>query len=183
MIELTYDPDARTLYCYFTSIDEGEDVDQIELSGFYLLDKAGQILGMHIDLGQAYNPRLLHFALEHDQVHYDQRGSSLRIVLEPQQPAGHADFAYPAIFDLDRSGHALGVEFIADHEFGLEQRLRHAQPFIVEVFQSEDEDEEDGAEGEEGTSFPDLPSNDIPGAAEEIAIRPEPRSPAPSVDA
>src|ERR671932_527722 len=100
MIELTYDPDARTLYCYFTSIDEGEDVDQIELSGFYLLDKAGQILGMHIDLGQAYNPRLLHFALEHDQVHYDQRGSSLRIVLEPQQPAGHADFAYPAIFDL-----------------------------------------------------------------------------------
>src|SRR5919199_504751 len=150
MIELTYDPDARTLYCYFTSIDEGEDVEQIELSGFYLLDKAGQILGMHIDLGQAYNPRLLHFALEHDQVHYDQRGSSLRIVLEPEQPAGHADFAYPAIFDLDRSGHALGVEFIADPEFGLESRLRYVRPYIVEVFGSDEDDGGDAGDDAEG---------------------------------
>ena len=181
MIELTYDPDARTLYCYFTSIDEGEDVDQIELSGFYLLDKADQILGMHINLGEAYNPRLLHFALEHDQVHYDQRGSGLRIVLEPEQPAGHMDFAYPAIFDLDRSGHGLGVEFIADPEFGLEQRLRHAQPFIVEVFQSEDEDEEDRAEVEEELLPPDLPSTDVHPSGQEVAVRPEATSTASTV--
>jgi GTP-binding protein Era len=182
MIELTYDPDARTLYCYFTSIDEGQDVDQIELNGFYLLDKAGQILGMHVDLGQAHNPRLLHFAMEHDQVHYDQRGSSLRIMLEPQQPAGHTDFAYPAIFDLDRSGHALGVEFIADPEFGFENRLRYAQPFIVEVFQSEDEDEDDEGrtEVEEDMLPPDRPPYGVPAAGQEMTAPPAPESTAPS---
>ena len=146
MIELTYDPDARTLYTYFTTIDEGQDVEQIELDGYFLLDKAGQILGMHVDLGQAHHPRLLHFALEHDEVHYDQRSPSLNIVLAPAQPASHLDFPYPAIFDLDQAGHALGVEFIADPEFGLERRLRYVEPFIVEVFGNEDdEDGEDSA--------------------------------------
>src|SRR5215210_2211984 len=139
MIELTHDPDARTLYAYFTAIDEGQDVDQLECGGFFLLDKAGQILGMHVDLGPAQRPRLLHFALEHDEVRYEQRSASMRIVLAPEQPASHADFPYPAIMDLDRSGHALGIEFIADPEFGLGQRLRFAEPFIVEVFDSADE--------------------------------------------
>src|SRR3712207_1998437 len=138
MIELTYDPDARTLYTYFTTIDEGQDVEQIELDGYFLLDKAGQILGMHVDLGPEHHPRLLHFALEHDEVRYDQRSPSMRIVLAPQQPASHVDFPYPAIFDLDQSGHALGVEFIADPEFGLDHRLRYLEPYIVEVFRSDD---------------------------------------------
>ncbi len=140
MIELTYDPDARTLYAYLASIDEGEDADQLEFEGFFLLDKAGQILGMHVDLGQDYNPRLLHFALDHGEVRYEQRSHSLRIVFVPDQPASHVDFTYPAIFDLDRSGHALGVEFIADPEFDLANRLRHARPFIVEEFGSDEED-------------------------------------------
>jgi GTP-binding protein Era len=142
MIELTYDPNARTLYTYFTPIDEGQDADQLELGGFFLLDKAGQILGMHLDLGEQHTPRLLHFALEHDEVHYDQRGASLRIVFAPEQPASHADFPYPAIVDLDRSGHALGVEFITDPDFSFDGRLRWAQPFIVEVFDDE-QDEDD----------------------------------------
>ena len=131
MIELTYDRDARTLYAYFTTIDEGQDVEQVEFEGYFLLDKAGQILGMHVDLGQAHHPRLLHFALEHDEVHYDQRSPSLNIVLAPAQPASHVDFPYPAIFDLDQAGHGLGVEFIADAEFGVERRLRYVERFIV----------------------------------------------------
>ena len=140
MIELSYDPDARTLYAYFAPIDEGQDVEQVELGGFFLLDKAGQILGMHVDLDPELHPRFLHYALDHDEAHYDQRGPSVRIVFAPEQPARHADFPYPAIVDVDASGHALGVEFIADPEFELDGRLRHARPFIVETFGSDDDD-------------------------------------------
>ena len=142
MIEWTYDRDARTLYAYFASIDEGEDATQIELDGYFLLDHAGQILGVHVDLG-AHEPRLLHFALEHGEAHYEQRGPHLRVAFSDASPAGHADFVYPAIFDLDRAGHALGAEFIADPDFDLGSRLQHAQPYIVEVF-GDDEDDGDG---------------------------------------
>ena len=142
MIEWTYDRDARTLYAYFASIDEGEDATQIELDGYFLLDHAGQILGVHVDLG-THEPRLLHFALEHGEAHYEQRGPHLRVAFSDASPAGHADFVYPAIFDLDRAGHALGAEFIADPDFDLGSRLQHAQPYIVEVF-GDDEDDGDG---------------------------------------
>ncbi len=179
MIELTFDPDARTLYAYFTEIDEGQDADQIELGGFYLLDKAGQILGMHVDLGQGYNPRLLHFALDHDEVHFDQRSASVRIVLRPEQPDSHVDFVYPAIFDLDRSGHALGVEFIADPEFGIESRLRYAEPFIVEVFSSDDEGGEEllPAEPPDAQALPE--GEVIPGRAAVPSSPVEPPATAP----
>ncbi|HZG66167.1 MAG TPA: hypothetical protein VEZ12_05460, partial [Herpetosiphonaceae bacterium] len=99
MIELTYDPDARTLYAYFAAIDEGEDATQIELGGYFLLDQDGQILGMHVDLGQDHQSRLLHYALEHDEVEYEQRGPALRLVFTSEPPTGHADFPYPAIVD------------------------------------------------------------------------------------
>ena len=141
MIEWTYDQDARTLYAYFAAINEGEDADQIELGGYFLLDDAGQILGVHVDLGD-HEQKLLHFALEHAEAHYEQRGAHLRIVFTDAPPANHADFVYPAIFDLDRDGHALGAEFILDPEFDLGSRLQHVQPFIVEVFGSDDDDEE-----------------------------------------
>ncbi len=154
MIELTYDPDARTLYAYFAAIDEGEDATQIELGGYFLLDKDGQILGMHVDLGQDHQSRLLHYALEHDEVEYEQRGPALRLVFTSEPPTGHADFPYPAIVDLDPAGHALGIEFIADPEFELGGRLKYVEPFIVEVFGS-DEDE-----GDEGPAVFDLSRND-----------------------
>jgi len=38
MIELTHDRDARTLYAYFTDIDEGQDSEQLEIEGAFLLD-------------------------------------------------------------------------------------------------------------------------------------------------
>jgi GTPase len=174
MIELTYDPDARTLYTYFATIDEGQDVEQVELGGFFLLDKAGQILGMHVDLDDGHSPRLLHYALEHDQVHYEQRGSSFRVVFAPEQPASHADFPYPAIVDLDAAGHALGIEFIAEPEFGLEDRLRHAQPWIVEVFGSDDDAGEGGEEPLARASFGD---EDAVALEEQPATPPPPTAP------
>jgi GTP-binding protein Era len=155
MIELTYDPDARTLYAYFTEIDEGQDSDQREMNGYFLLDKAGHILGMHVELGNDYQPRLLHFALEHDEVDYDQRGGSMRISFLATPPDGHSDFPYPAIVDLDRNGHALGIEFAFDPEFAVENRLQHVQPFIVQIFGDEDEETPNVA-----ASFPDLQEED-----------------------
>src|SRR5687768_431690 len=101
MIELTYDRDARTLYIYFTDIGVDEDAEQEEYGGYYLLDAEDQILGVHVDLGHEPPPGLLHYALDHEEVTYDQRGCSLRLILRSDQPASHSDFAYPSILDLD----------------------------------------------------------------------------------
>lgn len=156
MIELTYDPDARTLYAYFASIDEGEDAAQTELGGYFLIDKKNQILGMHVDLGDTHQPKLLHYALEHEQIDYEQRASSLRLLFSAEPPAGHIDFPYSAIVDLDQAGHALGIEFIADPEFELADRLAHIKPFIVEVFGS-DEDEASAGDGPVVFAVPSTP--------------------------
>jgi GTPase len=176
MIELTYDPDARTLYTYFTEIDEGQDADQRELDGYFLLDKGGHILGMHIDLGE-HHPRLLHYALEHDEIDYDQRGASIRIVFQATPPDGHSDFPYPAIMDLDRSGHALGIEFALDPEFGIENRLEHVEPFIVQTFGDEDDEETTGV----APSLPDLAEDDVEvdtyDAPSVVGVRPPPAPP------
>src|SRR3954453_5818733 len=180
MIEFTYDPDARTLYAYFASIDEGQDSEQIEYDGFFLLDKAGQILGMHVDLGIDHHPRLLHFALDHDEVVYDQRSRSVRIIFSSEQPGSHVDFSYPAIFDLDRNGHALGVEFIADPAFELHTRLRHVRPYIVEVFGS-DEDDGGGEFGDDGGSGIDASVVDVGPHATDPAAAVEPASPADDI--
>src|SRR3712207_534618 len=123
MIELTYDTEARTLYAYFTEIDEGQDTAQVELPGSFLLDEADQLLGLHIELGEERPEQLLRWALQHPQVQYEQGASAARIIFAPGDPATTVPFVYDAILDLDRDGRALGAEFIADPEFGLEHRL------------------------------------------------------------
>lgn len=142
MIELTYDRDARMLYSYFAAIEEGEDSSQVEVDGRFLIDDQRQLLGLRFETGGLLQPSALRFATGHEQVEYDAASGRLTVWFQRQTPAADEPFPFPAIFDLDRSGSALGVETIAEPEFELSTRLDHAERLIVEVFGSDDDDEE-----------------------------------------
>ncbi|MDP9313173.1 MAG: GTPase Era [Chloroflexota bacterium] len=141
MVELTYDRDARMLYAYFAEIEEGEDATQMECDGCFLLD-AEQLVGLQWETAGVLLPEALRYAVGHDGVTYDQTTGMLRLLFRPGGSATEVPFPFPAIFDLDRNGRALGVEVVAEPEFELGRRLEHAEAFIVEVF-GDDDDEAD----------------------------------------
>ncbi|HEY0605219.1 MAG TPA: GTPase Era [Herpetosiphonaceae bacterium] len=141
MIELTYDRDARMLYCYFADIEEGEDASQADVEGRFLVDGQRQLLGFQLDTSGVLLPDALRFAAGQEQVDYDRATGDLRIWFKREKPAEEIPLPFPAIMDLDRKGVALGVEVFAEPEFELAERLEHAEPFIVEVFGDEDDDE------------------------------------------
>lgn len=137
MIEVTFDRDARALYCYFAEIQEGEDATQIECDGSFLLDAAGQISGLRLATGGVLLPEALRYALSHPQAELDEQGD-LTIRFAAEQ-ASAEPLPYPAIFDLARNGAALGVEVIAEPEFAIGERLAHIEPLLVEVYGGDEE--------------------------------------------
>lgn len=143
MIEVTYDRDARMLYTYFAEIEEGEDATQVDVDGHFLLDAAQQIVGLRFVTGGDLLPSALRFGTGHEQVAYETATGELTIWFLQQAPATEEAFPFPAIFDLDKTGAALGVEVIAEPEFDLGTRLQHVQPYIVEVFGSDDDADDD----------------------------------------
>ncbi len=140
MIEVTFDRDARMLYCYFAEIQEGEDATQVECDGAFLLDADGQIAGLWFETAGTLLPQALRYAVSHPEVSLDDAGN-LTIRFSATD-ASRAPLPYPAIFDLERGGVALGVEVAAESEFAIAERLRHVEPFIAEVYGGEDEDDE-----------------------------------------
>lgn len=147
MIELTYDRDARMLYCYFADIEEGEDASQVDVDGKFLVDTNRQLLGFQFDTSGVLLPDALRFAAGQEHVDYDRATGDLRVWFKRNAPAEAIDLPFPAIMDLDRKGVALGVEVFAEPEFELAERLEHVEPFIVEVFGDEDEE---GGQSEDG---------------------------------
>lgn len=141
MIELTYDRDARMLYCYFADIEEGEDASQVDVEGRFLVDQNRQLLGFQFDTSGVLLPDALRFAAGQAQVDYDRATGDLRVWFKREAAAEEIPLPFPAIMDLDRKGVALGVEVFAEPEFDLAARLEHAEPLIVEVFGDEDDDE------------------------------------------
>ena len=155
MIEITYDRDARMLYCYFADIEEGEDASQVDVDGKFLVDKDRQLLGFQFDTAGVLLPDALRFAAGQEQVDYDRATGDLRVWFKREAAAEAIDLPFPAIVDLDRKGVALGIEVFAEPEFELAERLAYVEPFIVEVFGDED-DEEAGQSGDGPVVFSEV---------------------------
>lgn len=140
MIDVTFDRDARMLYCYFAEIQEGEDATQVECDGAFVLDADGHIAGLWFETAGTLLPQALRYAVSHPEVSLDDAGNLT--ILFSANGTSRAPLPYPAIFDLERGGAALGVEVAAEPEFAIAERLRYIEPFIVEVYGGEDEADE-----------------------------------------
>ena len=178
MLELTYDRDARTLYCYFVNIEQGQDAAQTDVDGSWLLDADDQIIGFRFATADVVNADALRFVREDDEAEY--ADDVLTLWFTRQEPAREEAFPFPAIFDLDRDGVVLGAEVIAESEFGLNERLRYVEPFLAEVYGGDDEeaDDENGEQNEDAPVV--VTGSDLKEADEMELLLPSPQSPTPS---
>jgi len=53
MINVSFDPDAGTLYWYFTEIETGSTEGEGECNGALLLDADGKVIGVELELDES----------------------------------------------------------------------------------------------------------------------------------
>jgi GTP-binding protein Era len=142
MVTISFDPAAGTLYWYFTELIAGSTASEGECASTLLLDAAGQIIGVELELDESIAPGDLTFALEHPQVAYERHSYLLAVRLFEEEPAGAQPLHEPAILDFDEDGRLQGCEVVAAAEFGLADRLVRLAPFMIAL---EDEAEVEAA--------------------------------------
>ncbi len=148
MITLSHDPEAGTLYWYFTDILAGSTMGEGEAPATLLLDGDGQIIGLEIELDESVTPDELVLALEHPEVTHDSESMLLRVLLSDEEPAHIQPLDELAILDFNAADQIQGCEVQPAAEFDLGARLRRVAPFLVDVDEF-DEGGETGAAEEE----------------------------------
>lgn len=147
MITVSYDPEAGTLYWYFTELVEGSTTGEGECDGALLLDQYGDVIGLELELDESINPGDLTFALSHPQVRYNKREYRLTILIADEEPAALQPLHEPVILDFDDDEHLQGCEVTTAEEFELGVRLGRLAPFMVDL----EVQEEDGVPDEGAT--------------------------------
>jgi GTP-binding protein Era len=131
MVTISFDPDAGTLYWYFVELEAGSTESEGECNGTLLLDTAGQVLGLEMELDESITRADLALALEHPQVRYDRRALTLTVAIADEEPAEVQPLHEPIILDFDAKGRLQGCEALAAPEFGLAERLERLDSFRV----------------------------------------------------
>ena len=150
MITVSFDPDAGTLYWYFTEIIAGAIDSEGECDGTLLLDGDGQVIGLELEFSEEIQRENLALILAHPQARYDESSYTLTINLLDEEPAAVQPLDDAVVLDFDRADQIQGCEAMPAETFDLDARLGRLTPFLVEVEEDDaDEDEdEDAAENE-----------------------------------
>jgi GTP-binding protein Era len=133
MVTVSFDPDAGTLYLYFTELEAGSTESEGECDGTLLLDGAGQVIGVELELDDSVTSADLALALQHEQVRYDQSSFTLTVLMVDEGPAEVQPLHEPAVLDFDADGRLQGCELLPAQEFGLAGRLARLEPFMVSL--------------------------------------------------
>lgn len=131
MIRFSHDPEAQTLYCYFTELEVGQSVAEREYPASLLLDSAGRIVGVRLHLDDEMTLDQLELALEHEYVDLDPQHGYLNASTSAIAPAQVVDLEATALLDLDDEGRVLGVDLAVPEEFTTPARLAHLEPYMV----------------------------------------------------
>jgi GTP-binding protein Era len=131
MVTISFDPDAGTLYWYFTELETGSTALEGECDGTLLLDGEGQVIGLELELDESIKPSELALALAHPQVRYDRGTTTLTILVLDEEPAEVQPLHEAVLLDFDGSERLQGCEVLAAREFGLGGRLARLEPFMI----------------------------------------------------
>ena len=142
MVTVSFDPDAGTLYWYFTELVAGGTAEEAECAATLLLDGDGQVIGVELELDDSLGGDELALALAHPQVAYSEGDALLTVLMVGEEPAEAQPLHEPAVLDFDADGRLQGCEVLAAPTFGLAERLARLEPFMIDL----DEDEEPGDE-------------------------------------
>ena len=133
MVTVSFDPEAGTLYWYFTEIEAGSTELEGECNGILLLDARGDVIGLELELDESVRPADLALALGHPNVRYDRAAATLTVLLFDEEPGGVQPLHEAIILDFDASERLQGCDVLASREFELGLRLSRLQPFMVEL--------------------------------------------------
>jgi GTP-binding protein Era len=172
MITVSFDPEARALYWYFTEIEAGAAALEGECAATLLLDGDGQVFGCELELDESVDARDLVFALAHPQASYRAQDYTLTVAVSDEEPATIQPLAETAILDFDAAESLLGFELLTAPEFELGKRLARLGPFLVSADETtestetteaiDDTETTEAAEGEQPQLISDEP---LPAAA------------------
>jgi GTPase len=145
MVTISFDPDAGTLYWYFTDLIAGSTESEGECAATLLLDGSGQVIGVELELDESITRADLALALDHPQTAYSRRDYLLTVRMADEEPAEAQPLHEPAILDFDAAGRLQGCELLAAPEFGLAERLERLAPFIISLDDEQEQRIEDRA--------------------------------------
>jgi GTPase len=181
MIAVSFDPQARALYWYFTEIEEGAVALEGECATTLLLDADGQVIGCELELDESIDARDLVFALGNPHVRYEPRDFTLTVMAADEEPATLQPLAETAILDFDAAESLLGFEVLTAPEFELEQRLGRLRSLLVSIAEdAEDEnaenaeEDEDAENAEEDEDADEAPVSSSPPLPFSFAVSPAP---------
>ena len=124
MVTVSFDPEAGTLYWYFTEIEAGSTELEGECNGTLLLDARGDVIGLELELDESVRPADLALALAHPNVRYDRAAATLTVLLFDEEPGGVQPLHEAVILDFDGSERLQGCDVLASREFELAPGLR-----------------------------------------------------------
>lgn len=131
MIQFSHDPEAGTLYCYFTDLEPGQATDEWEYPASLLLDGTGQLIGLRLDLDDEITLDQLELAQAHDGVQLDMRYGYLYINITDETPAEVIALDEPALLDLDAEERILGADIAVPEAFRTPERLERLTPNML----------------------------------------------------
>lgn len=141
MLAFSHDPDAGTIYVYFTELEAGQAVESLEYPAHLLLDRDGQIIGLRLDLDDEVTLAQLELALDGDYERLDMETGHLTIRVADEAPARGVRLPETAILDLDGDETLLGVELHVPAELRTPAALARLAPLMVAL-------DDEGASGE-----------------------------------
>ncbi len=143
MIQFSHDPNAGTLYCYFTELEAGQVGYELEYPASLLLDADGQIIGLRLDLDDEVTLDQLELALAHEHTQLDMETGYLYTSISDEEAATTLRLEETALLDMDDEGRILGVELLVPAELRTPERLARLAPHMVAL---DDELLPDGAD-------------------------------------
>jgi GTPase len=143
MINVSFDPDAGTLYWYFTEIETGSTAGEGECNGALLLDADGNVIGVELELDESVTRTDLALALAHPQARYDKSAMTLTVVIADEEPAEVQPLHETILLDFDATDRLQGCELLTAREFALADRLARLDPFRVTLEEETDPEQLD----------------------------------------
>ncbi|MBC8074883.1 MAG: GTPase Era [Chloroflexales bacterium] len=129
----SHDPDAGTLYCYFTELESGQASYELEYPGALLLDADGAVVGLRLDLDDEVTLDQLELALAHEGAALDMATGFLRVVIPGALVVREEPLAETALIDLDDDGRLLGADLAVPEQHRTAAALAPLAPLMVEV--------------------------------------------------
>ncbi len=176
MLQCSYDPEAGSLYVYFTELEEGQAVGVLEYPAALLLDAQERIIGLRLDLDDEITLGQLELALDGEYERLDMNTGHLTLRLADEEPARVLPLPETAILDLDGDETVLGVELSLPAELRTPAALEHLAPLMLPL-------EEAPAGGEGPVVFtlppPEPPAPETPSEGLAAPEAPEEEAPAP----